>query len=125
MIRVYPASKLKDGALWRSLDWPCVLFVARWLKHELIGTPDIRANAKTFWQEDEEDIKACDIVLVYASVDNHLRGALVEAGMGIAHGKRIIVVGQHADYGTWQYHPRVQSVIDLDDAYRLLKAMDR
>ena len=110
MLRVYTASKLTKGEMWRRLheEWPEVFFHARWLKHNVIGTEDSPRNAKRFWIEDEEDVQHADIILVYAEPDDHLKGALVEVGMGIAYGKRIAVIGEHPDYSTWQYHPRVE-----------------
>lgn len=126
MIRVYTASKIASASLWRDLSsqWPGVLFIARWLRHAEIGTPDLPEYAERFWREDEQDIRDCDAVLVYAWGNVHLRGALVEAGMGIAFGKTVIVVGAHPDYGTWQFHPRVVRVPDLGAAYELLCRID-
>lgn len=126
MIRVYTASKLTTAPLWRSLEkeWPHVIFHARWLKHNLIGTPDHPEFAPRFWKEDEIDVKTADAVLVYAKEGEHLRGALVEAGMGIAFGVPVIVVGNHPDYGTWHHHVGVEQVATLDEAGKLLKFLD-
>ena len=124
MIRVYPASKLRHAKMWRELDWPQVLFTARWLKHNLIGTSDSAEHAARFWRENEEDVAVCDAVFVYGEPEDKLRGALVEAGMGIAYGKTVIVVGQSDDYGTWQHHPLVKQAPTLGSAYGLLRAMD-
>lgn len=56
------------------------------------------------------------MVLVYAEEGEHLRGALVEAGMAIALGKTVLVIGDHPDFGTWQHHPKVIHAADLDQA---------
>lgn len=126
MIRVYTASKLTTASLWRELSkkWPHVLFHARWLKHNEIGTPDLREYAGRFWMEDQQDVKCADAVLVYAKEGEHLRGALVEAGMAIAFTIPVIVVGEHPDYGTWQYHPCVERAKDIDEAGQMLKHID-
>lgn len=126
MIRVYTASKLTTAALWRDLEkqWPHVLFHARWLKHNLIGTPDLPEFAPRFWKEDEIDVKTADAVLIYAKEGEHLRGALVEAGMAIAFGVPVIVVGNHPDYGTWQHHECVTQCSTLDEARDYLKYLD-
>ncbi len=118
MIRVYPASKLRHGPMWRDLDaqTPAVQFHARWLKHNKIGTPDTADKAREFWLQDVQDIKDADCVFVYAEPDDHLRGALVEAGIAIAFGVSVCVIGIHADYGTWQHHPRVHHATDMADA---------
>ncbi len=126
MIRVYTASKLTSAPMWRDLSkkWPHVIFHARWLKHNEIGTPDLKEYAGRFWLEDEQDVKCSDAVLVYAKEGEHLRGALVEAGMAIAYTIPVIVVGEHPDYGTWQHHPCVERVKHIEEAGEFLKHLD-
>lgn len=126
MIRVYTASKLQNGAMWRDLHarWPHVYFHARWLKHNQIGTPDHPDLAVRFWVEDENDVRSADALLIFAHPGEHLRGALVEAGIAIACKIPVIVVGDHSDYGTWQYHPGVTRVADLEAAGELLERWD-
>ena len=127
MIRVYTASKLSTAQMWRELHaaWPHVYFHARWLKHNAIGTPDLQAYAGRFWKEDEIDVRQADALLLYGLPGEHLRGALVEAGMAIAFQVPVIVVGEHPDYGTWQYHPGVHRVADLNAACAFLEELDR
>lgn len=124
-MRIYTASKLNKAHLWRDLvsAWPEVTFTARWPTLHVGVTPDEPCYAKVFWQHDLEDVLAADGVLLYAEPEDHLRGALVEAGMAIATGRFVVVVGEHDDYGTWQYHPLVYKVGDLESARLLLKTM--
>lgn len=125
MLRIYTASKLKHAAKWRQLcEDNAVLYAhARWLKHSRMQTPDTPENAKTFWLQDEQDVKDADVVLVYAESDDKLRGALVEAGIAIACGIPVIVVGEHEDYGTWQYHPGVRRMPSLASVIDFLKCV--
>lgn len=124
-IRIYTASKLRHAPLWRGLieEWPEIEFTARWpVKH--VGTvPDDPSYARVFWEHDLEDVSKSDGVLLYAEDSDKLRGGLVEAGMAIALGKFVIVVGKHFDYGTWQYHPLVHRSPNLDAARLLLTCM--
>ena len=124
-IKVYTASKLAEADLWKSLrgEWPEVTFTARWPFFHAGDVPNTPFYAKAFWLQDAEDVKACDVVLVYGTQGEHLRGALVEAGMAIALGLKVIVVGDHPDYGTWQYHPSVFRVPGLEEARTLLKCL--
>lgn len=126
MIRVYTTSKLSRAATWRRLaeTWQCAHFHARWLKYDLIGTPDTAEHAAKFWLEDQEDVACADVVLVWAEEGEYLRGALVEAGMALAAGVPVVVVGEHPDYGTWQHHPNVVRATDIDDAHEILRKMD-
>lgn len=125
MLRVYTASKLRHAPMWRELcaSTEHVQFHARWLKHLALGTPDTPERAVEFWMQDEQDVKDADAVLVMADGNDHLRGALVEAGMAIAYGVPVVVVGKHADYGTWQYHPGVTRADDMEHALTLLRSM--
>lgn len=127
MIRVYTASKLSRGAQWRQIHAACnhVYFHARWLKHNQIGTPDLREYAARFWKEDEQDVKSADVLVVWAEGDEHLQGALVEVGMAIAFGVPVIVIGDHPDYSTWRFHAGVSIAPNLECALAMLGAMDR
>jgi nucleoside 2-deoxyribosyltransferase len=116
MIRVYTASKLRHGAMWRAYADDRVHFHARWLVHNLHGTQADPERATEFWIEDEHDVRCADAVIVYAEEEDKLRGALVEAGMAVAYGIPVIVIGSHPDYGTWQYHPGVARADTLEQA---------
>lgn len=126
MLRVYTASKLGAAQVWHDIQatWPEIYCHARWLKHNKLGTPDSPEMAKSFWIEDEEDVRSADVLVVLGRQGEHLRGALVEAGIAIASGIPVIVVGEHSDYGTWQYHPGVRRVVNLDDLHRVLIEMN-
>src|SRR5690242_4583010 len=125
MIKVYGASKLLHKDMWVDLrsKWQEIEFTARWPILHVGTVPDEHYFAKIFWVHDYEDVLKADVVLVYAEPEDKLRGALVEAGMAIAFGKQVIVVGEHPDYSTWQYHPQVNRVPNLDMARLLLKTM--
>lgn len=123
MKRVYFASKLHHGAAWRGLKDPRVHAFARWLAHTEAGTPDTPDNARKFWIEDLADVKAADAVIVYGATGDHLRGALVEAGIAIAYSIPVYVIGNHPDYGTWQYHPGVVRAETLEIAFALITAL--
>lgn len=123
-IRVYTASKLHWADLWCTLtETTGVDFVARWPVDHSGNVPDNDPKAaRQFWTEDFEDVARCDVVLVYAAGGDVLRGALVEAGMGIALHKRVLVVDpdHNPSFGTWQYHPSVTRVRSLNEAWKLL-----
>jgi nucleoside 2-deoxyribosyltransferase len=123
MKRVYFASKLKHGEKWRDIKDVRVHAHARWLKHNEIGTPDTPEFAKRFWVEDHQDVASSDCVIVYAEDGEHLRGALVEAGIALALDIPVFVIGSHPDYGTWQYHPTVRRCKTLEDAFAILEKL--
>jgi hypothetical protein len=125
-VRVYTASKLSEGPRWRALaeDWTEVEVVARWpwlVTHEEAAGDESMSRIVEGWLINVADVGCCDVVMVFGEPDAALRGALVEAGMGIALGKLVIVVGVHQAYGTWQFHPQVRRVVSLDAARSLLR----
>lgn len=127
-ISVYTASKTSLADFWLALrkdpQWSHVHFTARWPSYLLGGQiPDTQAFCQVTWVHDESDIYHSDVVLVVATTGESLRGALVEAGIGLAYDKQIIIVGDHHDYGTWQFHPQVMKAPTLEDARRLLELM--
>lgn len=126
-IRVYTASKLDHAERWKKLraEWPEVHFTARW--PFFVGQiADDGYNATQFWQDDHADVQRADVILVFAEKpEEKLRGALVEAGMGIAAGKKVIVIGEHPDYSTWQFHPLVTRLSSLERARICLEIWTR
>jgi hypothetical protein len=108
MLKIYTASKLAKAQMWEELGKADHIFLSsRWLKHVKVGTPDSPDNAYYFWQENIDDVKECDRLVVYGTEDEHLRGALVEVGAALAFDKFVDVIGEHPDYGTWQFHPNI------------------
>jgi hypothetical protein len=129
-IKVYCASKLEAAQGWRDLEneWfnrpdVNVEFTGRWYKYfegREIMAIDSPAVAQAVWMKDMEDVLSSDVVLLLGTQGKHLRGGLVEAGMALGAGKFVIVVGEHPDYGTWQYCERVIRAKTLDEVLAVL-----
>lgn len=109
--KIYTASKLHHAPMWRELKLHTNLpmtITSRWISMEHFDDADAPIEQKRAgWIIDETDVRESDYVLVFAAANEPLRGALVEAGMGIAYGKKIVCCGQSDSFGTWQYHPQV------------------
>lgn len=120
MVAVYGASKLKHAEMWIELrvEFPFVDWTARW--PSIVGKWDDSAdNAKCFWVSDVEDVQKSDYVFCYGPTDDHLRGAIFEAGVAIGLGRSVICIGNTPDFGTWQYHPLVLRAADMLQAVRM------
>lgn len=113
--RIYFASKLSHAPLVLALrnTHPEIHFTQRWdlMAGQIEDSP---AGAPKFWQDDYDDIWRSDAVLIWGKPEDKLRGALVEAGIAIGMKKLVIAAGEHPDFGTWQYHPRVWRKFDLE-----------
>lgn len=60
-------------------------------------------------EENFDDIRACDYLIVYAEEGENLKTAIGEAFYGIAHGKPVFVIGEHKDYMPWCfYSPQIK-----------------
>lgn len=123
-IKIYLASKLHHVRRWQALrdEWaPEFEISSSWIDTyvEENDTPDL---APLFWDRNQDDIFMCDYLIIFAVVADELRGALVEAGMALAYGKKVIVVGDNEGFGTWQYHPDVTRVRTMDEAKTYLLA---
>ena len=109
-LSIYTASCLRHAPMWLDIHRTCpeVHWTARWPAYVAANVCETPELARNFWQDDECDVRAADVVLVYAHGDDVLRGAICEAGMGIALGKQVWIVGESTanSYNTWQYHPR-------------------
>lgn len=124
MKRVYLASKLEHEPLLHDFRVSLradVIVVSRWLdmtSFEKKGTP---ADFVWCWLVDENDVRKCDILVVFGKTEDQLRGALVEVGMAIALGKLVIAVGDCKSYGSWQYHPQVIRVDNFSQARQIIE----
>lgn len=126
MLNIYTASKPSLDSEWQALaeEWKEFNFCSQWINFN-DKVSDSPTFAQFFWQMDFQDITKADILLCKASPDSHLRGALVEAGYALALSIPVIVIGEADDYGTWQYHPGVYRVKDMEEAYKLLQLMQK
>lgn len=126
MIKVYIASKLNYAAQFRQYreTWKKegIDLHARWFDQALIeqSTKVSPQDFHIFWLVDEEDVKTSQALIVYGEKDDKLRGALIETGIAIACGILVIIVGDCADFGTWQYHPLVTRADSFEHAKTMI-----
>ena len=126
MIKVYIASKLAYAEQFRGYReaWKNegIDLHARWFDQAIIEqTSEVHLNDfHIFWLVDEEDVKNSDAVIVYGTERDKLKGALVEAGIAIAMGKLVIIIGDCPDFGTWQHHPLVTRAGSFEHAKTMI-----
>jgi hypothetical protein len=124
--KVYTASNLARVKLWHALreepEWQFVEWTASWIDVPLLDKQeplDVETCAEG-WAQNFNDIRKSDFLLLYGmEYRTPLRGALVEAGMALGLGLRVIAVGCDESQ-TWSYHPRVVRLPTLGEARSLL-----
>ncbi len=72
----------------------------------------------TIWADILRKITAADLLIVIPMGPEPLRGALVEVGMALACGTKVIITGEHEAYGTWQFADDVVRYYDLPSVLR-------
>lgn len=123
-LRVYIASKFRHGRRWRELDWwEQFELTSRWVTHYHDQVPDDPQFAKLGWLHDVEDVQRSDVLVLFGGEQDRLVGGLVEAGVALASGLPVVLVGESPDWGTWQHHPSVHKVGSLAEARTLLQLM--
>lgn len=126
-MNLYIASRLYYAERWRRLrdEWnrDGIFIISRWI--DLVPLEDANdSNVMKFvWSIDETDVRNSHALLLYAEPRDTLRGALVEAGMAIAFGHPVFLVGDNSGFGTWQHHPQVHKFATLKLAKKLLLVM--
>lgn len=123
-MNIYVASKVHHAPLWirKRESWRSVgiNIVSTWIDQMEVyeeGLSSVQLSAS--WIENVNDLRRSDIVVVFRVPSDHpLRGSLVEAGMGLALNKPIIIcssdIRRETDFGTWQTHPLVHMASTLD-----------
>lgn len=127
-MKIYVASKFSRARIWKKLfaEWRSqtgldIEICARWVNEYAGLVPDHPQFCKIGWRHDIEDVKNSHLLMIYATTDEKLRGALVEVGAALAFKKPVIAIGNHPDYGTWQHHELVHVVEDFTAAKELVR----
>jgi hypothetical protein len=124
--RIYAASRAsvpERPAMWRKLRDEGVNIVSTWIDE---AGPGETASMTELWSQVEREIASCDRLVLYVEPDDFpLKGALVEIGMALGHGKPVYVVASGVRIGTdfrplgsWLAHPLVTLAGSVRDAVR-------
>lgn len=118
MTKIYIASKASHRPHWRELRGHGHNIISRWIDvdDKYIGTTfgdPVSLDYRALWDTCVQDVIACDVLICYVEPDEVLKGALIEVGVALGLGKRVICVGHKSDYlknGTWINHRSIELV---------------
>lgn len=136
MTKFYTASRAslpERPAMWRKLRDGGVKITATWIDEAGEGET---ACMTDLWRRIDYEVRSADFLILYAEPDDFpLKGALIEVGMAIGNGKRVLVVVPGVELeprslrplGSWAMHPLVtfHHTIRhaLDHAYAVTKVV--
>lgn len=117
-MRFYTASKTKHAGKWQALRDAGYQVTATWIDEagegQTVSYPELAVRCL-------QEIDAADFVLLYCEPGEHLKGALVEAGMALAIGRPVKCVGQceslsrvFREHPLWSEHASVDAVLTAD-----------
>jgi len=122
-ISVYVASRAsvpERGQMWRDIrEQGIVNVTSTWIDEDGLGET---ADMGELWWRISEEIARSDKLVLYAESDDFpLKGALIEAGMALGMGKRVVVClpgvpvfePSFRPIGSWINHPLVTRIDDV------------
>lgn len=107
------ASLPERPAMWRKLRDGGVQITSSWIDE---AGEEQSACLTDLWRRIAAEVSACQFLILYVEPDDFpLKGALIEVGMALGTGKRILVVAPEVDLeprslrplGSWALHPLV------------------
>lgn len=117
---IYIASKTKHADRWRIarnvLGYP---IVSTWINEAGEGETSDFAD---LWNRCLSEAAGADVLILYHHSDNDvLKGAFIELGAALSHGRKVIVVGNPP--GTWPAHPNVERAESMEAALKRAAAI--
>ncbi len=114
-MKIYIASKSEHGPKWREMR---SLLAEE--GHEVISTwidesgPGESADMTDLWVRCIREASSCDILIAVYYPGEVWKGAFLEIGAALAHGKLVYAIGRPP--GSWVNHPLVTLAADIFDA---------
>lgn len=109
-LKLYIASRTIHASRWRALRKKGVPFISTWIDE---AGPGQTEDWSELTQRCIDEVTGADITIVYAEVEDVLKGALIEWGAALAVGKPVIYVGPPH---RWATHPLVVVAATMEDA---------
>jgi len=113
MSGIYVASKTKHGSRWRRCRIAGAPIISTWIDEsdpgETVDWPDL-------WRRCVKEASECDTLILYLQPGEALKGALVEVGCALSHGKPVLYVGPDDTYSVLK-HTLVTRCTNLREAF--------
>lgn len=113
---IYVASRSELGPMWRQLQNDGHPINSTWI-HE--SGPGETSDISDLWMRCIREASEADVLIAYHRPGDVWKGALVEIGAALAHGRPIYVVGDPP--GSWVNHPNVTRAPDVASALEAIE----
>lgn len=112
MAEIYIASKTAHAHRWRLLrDKIGEPIISTWIDEAGAGES---SDLDDLWRRCVAEASSCDVLIVYREPGEVLKGAWVEVGAALAHGKPVYAIG--LDEFTIAKHKRLTHFADMKEA---------
>jgi hypothetical protein len=112
---IYVASKTYHAAIWRNFRAQGQPIISTWIDEAGPGESRDRAD---LWRRCIAEASRCWALILFAEDGETLKGALLETGAALAHGRPVILFG-NAPRWTFEDHPLVTRVATAQEAFQL------
>lgn len=118
--KIYVASKTKHAQMWKDYRSLGANIISTWIDKVRENEPDM--DLRDLILRCCNEASQCDFLILYIEPGEILKCALVEAGIALASGKPVIVVGQseHFVSETFLSHPLVWTGRNINDAFHFI-----
>jgi len=115
---VYMASKAVHGPRWRKLrdaGWP---IISTWIDEAEKGRTK---DWQDLWDRCASEAAQAAVTVLYCEPGEELKGARVEVGAALSHGRHVVIVGDIED--SWTRHRNVHWASTLYDAPKFFRPL--
>lgn len=131
MVNIYVSSQIKHADYWKAWrqdlkEFSDLRIISTWI--DLTGED---LDFEKMWVNIIEEVKQCDVLVLYNDSDVRLEGCNVEVGVALSEGILVYAVGVEERWRTLKYHPLIKKydgvgkVFDvIEEAWPSGKAVD-
>lgn len=121
-IKIYTASKTRHASIWIQLRKTGLNIISTWLNEFETG---VGMNLKELAIQSIIEPTIADVTILYCEPEDYLSFALIEVGAALAHGRKIVVVGEGPSLSKLMaQHPNIYHVETIEDAVVFVRNLE-
>ena len=121
-MKIYVSSKVKHALMWKGYRNQGFDIISTWIDEAEPGQSNDYADLA---KRCIDEIKECDILLLYCEEGEILKGALIEVGAALALNKIVFCVGYCESLPpVFKYYSQWRDISDLETLFEILSGLD-